>query len=103
MVGGVGQRHRAGHHREAGRPMLEAVDDALFDRRNVIARHHTAGDLLLEREAGAARKRPDVEHDVAELAMTARLLLVPAALADRFANRLAVADARGAALDRDAE
>src|SRR3979490_2663380 len=103
MGGAAGQRHRDVDHREAERPMLEAVDDALLDRRNVIARHHAAGDRLLEREAGAARKRPDVEHDVAELAMTARLLLVPATLGDRFADRLAVADARGATLDRPAE
>jgi len=39
----------------------------LLDRRNVIARNHAAGDLLLEREAGAARKRLDVEHASAEL------------------------------------
>src|SRR3981189_3275669 len=103
MVGAVGQLHRHVDPREAERPMLEAVDHALLDRRNVVARHHAAGDLLLEREAGAARERLDVDHNVAELAMTARLLLVPATLGDRFADRLAVADARGATLDRHAE
>ena len=38
-----------------------------------------AGDLFGELEAFAARARLDVEHHVAELAVAARLLLVPAA------------------------
>src|SRR5207247_2378241 len=66
-------------------------------------RHHPAGDLLGERETGAARQRLDVEHHVAELAVAARLLLVPAALHDRLADGLAISDLRRAALDRDAE
>ena len=86
MVGAIGQRHRDIDHREAERTMLESVDDALLDRRNVISRHHTAGDLILELETRAARQRLDVEHHVAELAMTAGLLLVSAALRHRLAD-----------------
>ena len=80
VIGAVDQRHRDIDHRKAERPVLECVDHAFLDRRDVVARHHAAGDLVLEREAGAARQRLDVEHDVAELAVAARLLLVPAAL-----------------------
>ena len=79
VIGAVDQRHRDVDHREAERAVLERVDDALLDRRDVIARHHAAGDLVLELEAGAARQRLDVEHDVAELAVAAGLLLVAAA------------------------
>ena len=80
VIGAVDQRHRDVDHRKAERAVLERVDHALLDRRDVVARHHAAGDLLLEHEAGAARQRLDVEHDVAELAVAAGLLLVAAAL-----------------------
>ena len=82
VIGAVDQRDREIDHREAERAVLERVDDALLDRRDVIARHHAAGDLLLELEAGAARQRLDLEHHVAELAVTAGLLLVAAAHAE---------------------
>src|SRR5205807_9156532 len=59
--------------------------------------------LLLEHEAGAARHRLDVEHDIAELAVAARLLLVATALHDRLLDSLAVADGGPAPLDGDAE
>ena len=94
MIGAVDQGHRQIDHREAERPMLERVDDALLHRRDVIARHHAAGDLVLELEAGAARQRPDLHHHVAELAVAAGLLLVPAADRDRFLDGLAIADGR---------
>src|SRR5262249_41574736 len=77
-----------------------------------VARHHAALDLVREGKAGAARQRLDVEHDVAELAMTTRLLLVAAALDDGFADGFPITDgwrppydgvpeARGQALRRD--
>ncbi len=53
-------------------------------------RHHAAGDLVVEPEAAAARQRLDVEHHVAELAVPARLLLVPAAHLDALLDRLLV-------------
>ena len=102
MVRAVDQRDVKIDHREAERAVLERVDDALLDRRDIVARHHAAGDLFLEGEARAARHRLDVEHDIAVLAVAARLLLVPAALDDAFADGLAVADARLTPLDGDA-
>ena len=83
--------------------MLERVDHALLHRRDVVARHHAAGDLLLELEAGRARQRLDLEHHVAELAVAAGLLLVPAAHGDRLADGLAIADGRRLRHDRHAE
>ena len=50
--------------------------------------------LVFEFEAGAARQRLDLKHGVAELAVAAGLLLMPAALRDRLADGLAVADRR---------
>ena len=102
VIRAVDQRHVQVDHRKAERAVLERVDDAFLDGGNVVARHHAAGDLVLEGKARAARHRLDVEHDVAVLAVAARLLLVPAALHDAFADGLAVADARLAPLDGDA-
>src|SRR5262249_57615076 len=76
---------------------------ALHGWRDVVGGAGDADDFLVERETRAARKRLDVEHHVAELAVAARLFLVPAAhRADRLADGLAVADARRVPLDRDA-
>ena len=97
VIGAVDQLHRDVDHREAERPVLERVDDALLHRRDVVARHHAALDLLGEGEARAARQRLDVEHDVAVLAVAARLLLVAAALQDPLLDGLAIADRRLAA------
>ena len=74
---------------------------ALLHRRDVIARHHAAGDPVLELEAGAARQRLDLQHRVAELAVAAGLLLVPAAHGDRFADGFAIADRRRPRRDRN--
>src|SRR5262249_50673638 len=92
VIRAVDQLRRNVDHREAEGAVLERVDDACLHRRNVIARHHAALDLLAEAEARAARQRFDVEHDVAVLAVTARLLLVAAALHDALLDGLAVAD-----------
>ena len=51
VIGAVDQRHMQVDHREAERPMLERVDHALLYRRDIVARHHAAGDALLELEA----------------------------------------------------
>ena len=59
-------------------------------------------DLLFELEAFAAADRADFDDHVAELAVTARLLLVAAVLANRFAHGLPVADGRGLAFYLDA-
>src|SRR5690606_26262650 len=69
------------------------VLDALLDRRDVLARHDAALDRVDELEVRATRlERLELEHDVAVLAATTRLLdelaldLV-AGLADRLAVR----------------
>src|SRR5208282_3033121 len=98
----VDQRHVKIDHWKTEWAVLESVDDAFLDRRNVVARHHAAGDLVLERKARAARHRLDVDDHVAVLAVAARLLLVTAALDDALADGFPVADARLAPLDRDA-
>jgi hypothetical protein len=56
-----------------------------------------------ELEAGAARHRLDLEHDVAELAVAAGLLLVAAALGDGLADGLQVADRGGMRFGVDAK
>ena len=94
MVGAVGQRDGHIHHLEAERSLFERLDRAFLDRRDEVSRHHAAADLVLELEAGAARQRLDVEHDIAELAVAAGLLLVPAALDDAFLDGFVVADRR---------
>ena len=94
MIGAVDQLRRDVDHRKAEGAVLERVDDALLHRRNIIARHHAALDLLGEGEARAARQRFDVEHDVAVLAVAARLLLVATALHDALFDGLTIADRR---------
>src|SRR4029077_10410995 len=62
-----------------------------------------ADHLFAELEALATRQRLDLQHNVAELAVAAGLLLVPAALADLLANGLLIADRRRMRFDVDAE
>ena len=92
VIGAVDQRHRDIDHRKSQWPVLERVEHAFFHRRDVIARHHTTGDLFLEFETRAARQRLDVEHHIAELTVTAGLLLVTSTLLRAFANGLAITD-----------
>jgi hypothetical protein len=54
----------------------------MLDRRDPLAGHGAAGDLVVELETLAARQRLDLDDDVAELAVAARLLLVAARLGD---------------------
>ena len=103
MIGAVRQRDVEIDDGEAERPARQAVNDALFHRADIIARHRTADDLFMKLETGAARHRLDFQDDVAELAMAAGLLLVAAALADRFADRLLISDRRRRRFDVDAE
>ena len=59
-----------------------------------MPRHRAAVDVLGEREAFAAPARRDLDQHVAELAVAARLLLVPPARLHRVADRLAIGDRR---------
>ncbi len=68
-----------------------------------MARHGAAVHLLGEGEAVAAPARLDVDDDIAELAVAARLLLVSAAHRDGILDRLAIGDERLPRLGRHAE
>ena len=103
VIGAVGQRHLHIDDGKAERPAQQAVDHALFHRADIVARHRAADDLFVKLEAAAARQRLDLQHHVAELAVAAGLLLVPAALGDRFADGLLIADRRRLRFDVDAE
>src|SRR6478752_5992050 len=62
-----------------------------------------ADDLFVKLEAAAAWQRLDLQHDIAELAVAAGLLLVPPALGDRLADGLLISDRRRLRFDVDAE
>ncbi len=103
VIGPVGERHLHVDDGETERATLQPVDDALLHRGNVVARHRAADHLFLECKALAARQRAYLQHNVAKLAVTTGLFLVPAALGDRFADGLPIADHRRMRFDVDAE
>src|SRR6185369_4089672 len=74
----------------------------ILDGRDPLLGYRPAVDLLLEYEAGAAGQGLHLDDDVAELAMTARLLLVAPLLSHRFANGFAIAHGRRVGLHLDA-
>ena len=97
MVGTVVQLGGQAHHRVAGQhAVLDVVAQALFDRGDEVARHHAAHDRVLEVELGIGRVVVGTELDphVAELAVSAGLLLVAALHVDLLADGLAVGDLR---------
>src|SRR3546814_20269847 len=77
--------------------------DALVDGRNVFLRHDAADDRVLELIALALLVRRDLEPDMAELALAARLANELAFGLERLADRLAVGDLRLADLGLDVE
>jgi hypothetical protein len=103
VIGAVGQGDGDVDHRETERTSRQAVDHALFHRADIVARYRAADHFFGKLESLAARQRLDLQHHVAELAVAAGLLLVPAALADRFADGLLIADRRRMRFDVDAE
>jgi hypothetical protein len=103
VIGTVGQRHVDVDDGKAKRPPLQSVDHALFDGADVVSWHRAANHPLVEFEGRAARHRLDFQHHVAELAMAARLLLVPATLDHRLADCLLVADRWRMRFDVDTE
>ena len=88
-------------HRKSQRSALQMLAGARLDRRDELARHGAADDLVLELEALAARERADLDLDVAELAVPARLLLMAAVRVGALADRLPVGRARRVRLDLD--
>ena len=65
--------------------------------------NRAAEDVVDELEVAAARQRLELDLAVAELAVPAGLLLVPAVRFGRRGDRLAVGDARQLEVDLDAE
>src|SRR6185312_11164231 len=77
---------------------------ALLDRRDVFARNHAALDGVDELEALAGFLRFDLEHDVAVLALAARLAHELAfGIFDRLADGFAVSHLRLAHIGLDTE
>ena len=103
MIGAVDQGHRDVDHRKSERTARHRVARAGFDGRKILPRHRSAVHALGEGEALAAAARADLDHDVAELAMAARLFFVPSAHRDRVANRFPIGDRRFVRLDGYAE
>ena len=78
-------------HRVAGEIAAQPrVLDPLLDRRDELPRDRAAEDVVDELEVGAARQRLDLDLAVAELAVAAGLLLVPAVRLGRRRDRLAI-------------
>ena len=95
MVRAVEHGHAEIDHRIAGEIAARPrILDALFDRRNELSRDRAAEDIVHELEVGAARHRFDANLAVAELPVSAGLLLVPAVRLGRRLDRLAVRNPR---------
>ena len=91
-------------HREAGEEAAHPrVLDALLDGRDELPRDRAAEDVVDELEVAAARQRLDLDLAVAELAVAARLLLVPAVRLGGRGDRLAVRNPRRLQVHLDAE
>src|SRR5690606_24531596 len=74
--------------------LLRGFLDSLVDGRDELVRNHAARDRVRELVTGSARQRLDADVAVAELTVTARLLLVLALRFCRLAERLAIRNAR---------
>ena len=91
-------------HRVAGEEAAHArVLDALLDGRDELPRDRAAEDVVHELEVAAARQRLDLDLAVAELAVAAGLLLVPAVRLGGRGDRLAVRNPRRLEVHLDAE
>ena len=82
---------------------LGRFDDAFFNRGNVLPRNGTAHDGVDELKSLAAWLRLELNPAVAELAVAAGLLLVPALDPHFFLDGLAVGDFGDVELDLDVE
>ena len=92
----VVEHHRDIDHRKTERSFGHGIAHPMLDRRDPLPRDRAAADPVVEPEPFARCQRPKLDHDIAELAMPARLFLVAAALGHRAPDRLAIADARRA-------
>src|SRR5690606_1429154 len=104
VIGAVGQTDFEVDDREADHvTVFGRLAHALFDRRDIFARNVAALDLVDEGDARTAFARSDADLDAAELARTARLLLVGVVDVDRLRERFAVRHLRRADIRLDLE
>src|SRR6201987_4269200 len=103
MIGAIDQGRGDIDHREAQRSTLKPVNHPLLHRGDILARHYASGDRLVERKACAAWQRLDIEYDIAELTVSARLLLMAATLDDASTDGFAITDGRLTPIECDAE
>ena len=95
MIAAVVELGAQARHREARQNALdEVLAQALFDRRNEVARHRAADDCIDELEIRARLGGGELNPHVAELAVAAALLLVAALHLNRLADGLAVGNLR---------
>ena len=91
VIGAVVENHLEIDHRKAGeKAALGRLHDAFLDRRNVVLGNRAAEDFVDELEFAAARQRLHLDPAIAELAVTAGLLLVPALHVGAAANGFAI-------------
>src|SRR3546814_2682952 len=104
MVRTVDQLHLDVDDRIAGKEAVrDRFLDALVDGRDVFLRHDAADDPILELIALALLVRRDLEPDMADLALAARLAHELAAGLERLEDRPAVGDLRLSALGLDVD
>src|SRR4029079_2835810 len=95
VIRAVEDRRLEVDHWVAGQEATRAcVLDAFLDRRDELARNGATEDVVLELEVAAARQRLDADLAIAELAVAAGLLLVPAVGLGRRGDRFPIGDAR---------
>jgi len=95
VVGTVVQFRGQAYYREAGEnALLDVVAKALFNGGDKVARYYAADNGIFEDELGIGGYvvRTELDNDVAELAVSAGLLLMASANVDLLADGLAIGD-----------
>src|SRR5437899_11309011 len=78
MIGAVVQHYSEIHHGKAGQKAgLSGLDNSFFHSRNIVSRNRAPEDFVYKLEIGTARQRLHANPAVAELPVTAGLLLMP--------------------------
>ena len=89
------QNDRQVDNRKAERAVLQCLDDAFLDSRDVVARDGPADDAVLEHKAGTARQRLHLDRAIGKLPVPAALALEARMLVGAALDRLAVWHRRG--------
>src|SRR5208283_864803 len=74
---------------------MHSLDNSLFNSRDILTRDHSADDLVLELESGAARQGFDLQPCISVLSVTTGLFLVFTLGACLGPDRFLVGDFRG--------